>query len=209
MGFLLLSGGPTIPHAIGYAVPASMTAPESASVTRLPRRSRVTSSIENTESSAAPISPGYAVTLTAYNAVPEQTDENPFETASGMFSNPEIIAARSANLAGDLPFGTIIAFDGSDISSGDTCGFNIVAPHIGYRVIADSMNPRFTDRIDILFGADTNYTNATGSINAAKVLGVCQNITIRVVGHINMKHPPQTQAELAEMINGNTVAFAK
>ena len=63
-----------------------------------------------------PATPGYAVTLTAYNAVPAQTDANPLETASGMFSNPEIVAARSQNLADKLPFGTIIALDGSAIT---------------------------------------------------------------------------------------------
>ena len=39
---------------------------------------------------AAPTLPSYPVTLTAYNAVPEQTDSNPFETASGAYSNPEV-----------------------------------------------------------------------------------------------------------------------
>src|SRR6185369_2517340 len=94
---------------------------------------------------AAPVAatPGYNVTLTAYNAVAAQTDSNPFETASGAYSNPEVIAARSGNLADELPFGTIIALDGSNASK-ESCGFSAVAPLIGYRVIEDSMNPRYT-----------------------------------------------------------------
>ena len=39
--------------------------------------------------------PSFTVTLTAYNAVPAQTDSDPFTTASGMYSNPDLVAARS------------------------------------------------------------------------------------------------------------------
>ena len=207
MGFLLLSSNPTIPRPIGY-VPPAPTAMGSMSTARSFGRFGTVPSVGR-EVPQKPVSGGYTVTLTAYNAVPEQTDESPFETASGLFSNPEIVAARSVNLANDLPFGTVIEFDGSSLSSKETCGFGVVAPLVGYRVIADSMNSRFTDRIDILFPVDANYTNATGSVNAAKVLGICQGVIIRVVGRINMKRPPQTQAELVEIVNGNLVALAK
>ncbi len=151
-----------------------------------------------------PATPGYAVTLTAYNAVPAQTDANPLETASGMFSNPEVVAARSQNLAGKLPFGTIIELDGSNISSGDTCGYSLVAPLIGYRIIADTMNARYTDRIDVLFDTKANYTMAGGhTLNAANVLGICKGVTFRVVGHVNIddvKHLPKTQGDLAALL---------
>lgn len=207
MGFLLLPTSTIIPRPIGYAASAPLVAAKDTVSQALPPR--ISKRLASASVESVVDAPRYAVTLTAYNAVPEQTDENPFETASGMFSNPEIVAARSANLVAELPFGTVIAFDGSSISSGETCGFGVVASRIGYRVIADSMNPRFDDRIDILFATDANYTNAVGSVNAATVLGICQNVTIRVVGRINMKHPPQTQAELTEMVNGNTVALAK
>lgn len=177
MGFLLFSGN---------AVPAH--------------------AIEHIAQAATPVIPSYSVALTAYNAVPEQTDENPFETASGMFSNPEIVAARSRNLADDLPFGTIIAFDGSRTPLDDSCGYEVVASRIGYRVIADTMSARFTDRIDILFAEDENYTNTDGSVvNAATVLGVCKNIDIRVVGRIDMRRPPHTQSELAAIVKGSSL----
>lgn len=141
------------------------------------------------------------VTLTAYNAVPGQTDENPFETASGAYSNPEIVAARSQDFAKELPFGTIIELDGSTISSGETCGFGVVAPLIGYRVIEDTMNARYTSRVDVLFDTKEDYKSADGDArNAAEVLGICKGVTVRVVGHVDINHLPKTQAELAMLV---------
>jgi len=152
--------------------------------------------------------PSYIVALTAYNAVPAQTDGNPFETASGAFSNPEVVAARSRDLAEELPFGTIIELDGSQESSDGTCGFSVVAPRIGYRVIADTMNARFTDRVDVLLGTKANYaTTDKGMKNAAQVLGVCEGVTVRVVGHVDINRIPKTQAELAAIV-GKSNALA-
>src|SRR5204862_80621 len=131
-------------------------------------------------------------------------DGDPFTTASGAYSNPEIIAARSRDLAEELPFGTIIAISGP-IEGSHTCGFNIVAPIIGYRVIGDTMNARYTDRIDILFSTTSNYIMADGATkNAGNVLGICKESSIRVVGHLDMSHPgrlPATQKELAELVS--------
>ncbi|MHB0865617.1 MAG: hypothetical protein ACYC1Y_01825 [Minisyncoccota bacterium] len=154
---------------------------------------------------------GHVVTLTAYNAVPWQTDSNPLETASGAYSNPEIIAARSADLASELPFGTIIELDGSNVSSNDSCGYNVVAPLIGYRVIEDSMNARYTNRVDVLLGTQENYVKPNGSsMNAAEVLGICKGITVRVVGYVDINHLPKTQAELAALVEkGGGLAFNK
>jgi 3D (Asp-Asp-Asp) domain-containing protein len=150
---------------------------------------------------AASTLPGYAVTLTAYNAVPGQTDDSPFETASGAYSNPEVIAARSQDLAEKLPFGTIIELDGSNVSSDDTCGFSVVAHRIGYRVIEDAMNVRYTNRIDVLFDTEASYTTTDkGMKNAAQILGICKGIAIRVVGHVDINHIPKTQAELKRIV---------
>lgn len=146
---------------------------------------------------------GYTVTLTAYNAVPEQTDGNPFETASGAYSNPEVVAARSRNLAEKLPFGTIIELDGSNVSPDNSCGYSVVAPRIGYRVIADTMNARYTDRLDILLDNDASYTTADkGMKNAAQILGICRGVTFRVVGHIDINKIPKTQVALAALVVG-------
>ena len=145
---------------------------------------------------AAPITPAYTVALTGYNAVPAQTDGNPLVTASGAYSNPEVVAARSQDLGEELPFGTVIAIDGP-ADAQNNCGFGVVGDTIGYRVIADTMNQKFTDRVDVLFPkADTRANNR------AVVLGVCNDVTIRVVGHVDINHMPKTQAELAAIIAG-------
>lgn len=153
--------------------------------------------------------PSFSVKLTAYNAVPGQTDDNPYETASGAYSNPEIIAARSQNLADVLPFGTIIELDGSHVSSGETCGFDSVKSLIGYRVIEDTMNARYTDRLDVLFGTDATYTMPDGHVvNAANVLGICKGVTFRVVGFVDINHLPKTQAALAALVaKGSALAL--
>jgi len=161
----------------------------------------------------APALPSYPVTLTAYNAVPEQTDDSPLETASGAYSNPEIIAARSQDLAKELPFGTIVelVIEGP-VLSGNSCGYNIVKPIIGYRVIADTMNARYTDRIDVLFDTDSNYTLADGKVkNAGMILGICNGITARVVGFVNLNKTsriPKTQSELVALVNGTSKTIA-
>lgn len=153
------------------------------------------------------LQPAYTVTLTGYNAVPGQTDDNPFETASGAYSNPEIIAARSRDLASELPFGTIIAIEGSSATQ-DNCGYSIVSPVIGYRIIEDTMNARYEKYVDVLFATDEKYVRPNGrQENVASVLGVCKGVTIRVVGHLDPTHTdllPKTQKELAAIVNGRS-----
>lgn len=148
---------------------------------------------------AAPALPTYSVAMTGYNAVPAQTDGDPFTTASGAFSNPEVVAARSQDLAHELPFGTIIEVDGPAAAQ-NTCGYSVVGQTIGYRVIADAMNKKFTDRVDVLFP-----TAASRVQNRAVVLGVCDQVTIKVVGHVDIHNPanlPKTQEALAAIVHG-------
>ena len=160
------------------------------------------------EAPVVTVQPTYAVTLTAYNAVPEQTDSNPYETASGAYSNPEVVAARSQDLATELPFGTIIEIDGSNASK-ETCGYGVVAPLIGYRVIADTMNTRYTDRVDVLLHTKKEYaTTDKGMKNAAQVLGICDGVTVRVVGYVDINHIPKTQKELAAIIGKSAKEIA-
>ena len=159
---------------------------------------------------AAPAIPSYAVTMTAYNAVPEQTDGNPFETASGAYSNPDIVAARSHDLAEKLPFGTIVEIDGSTISPGNTCGFGAVEHHIGYRVIEDTMNQRYTNRVDVLLDKRANVKADDGTLlNGASVMGICKGVTIRVVGFIDINHLPKTQAALVALVEKGTALAIK
>lgn len=163
-----------------------------------------------TPQAIAPVQPSYPVTLTAYNAVPAQTKSDPSTTASGAYSNPEIVAARSRDLADELPFGTIIEIDApADPDSDGKCGYDTVAPIIGYRVIADTMNDRYTNHIDVLFNTKANYIMNDGSVkNASNVLGVCSGVTARVVGYIDMKNNPlpKTQSELAAIVEGRASA---
>ncbi len=140
-----------------------------------------------------------SVKLTAYNAVPEQTDSDPFTTASGAYSNPEVIAARSRDLAAELPFGTVIAIEAPEKSH--SCGFKTVEHLIGYRVIADTMHERMHNKIDVLFDpGDVVEIGVNGEpkklVNPARALGIC-SVTARVVGKIDVKDIPTTQSELA------------
>ncbi len=155
------------------------------------------------------MSPEHVVTLTGYNAVPGQTDDTPFETASGAYSNPEVVAARSQDLAEELPFGTIIELDGSAIADTGSCGFSAVEHEIGYRVIADAMNKKFTDRLDVLLDTDATYrTTDKGMKNPAQVLGICKGVTYRVVGRVSIGKIPSTQAELALLVKGGAATLA-
>ena len=135
-----------------------------------------------------------SVSMTGYNAVPEQTDNDPFTTASGAYSNPEIIAARSVDLADELPFGTVIQISQPNASS--TCGFGLVEEFVGLRVIADVMHERMRNKIDVLFDTESTVRAGGKNMNPARALGLCRGIQIDVVGHIDIAHIPQTQEEL-------------
>ncbi|MDP3958376.1 MAG: hypothetical protein Q8Q36_02870 [bacterium] len=145
--------------------------------------------------SAIPIE--YSVRLTGYNAVPEQTDSDPHVTAAGIRSNPEIVAARSRDLAQSLPFGTIIELTAP--KDARSCGFKQVEPLVGYRVIADTMHARKRAQVDLLFGTDEAVKVGKRSVNPALAVGVCE-VTARVVGRLSMKEIPSTQAELAVLV---------
>ena len=151
--------------------------------------------------------PSYQVSVTGYNAVPGQTDDTPFETSIGAYTNPEIIAARSSDLAEKLPYGTVIAFEPVENSS--NCGFGVVEDSIGLRVIGDAMHPRMRNKIDILFSSHDYVSVGGKERNAARAFGLCKDVTIRVVGKIDIKNMPETQAELLRMVNTqNSEVFA-
>ena len=191
-----------------FFLPASVGAPAYAQVTSAsdvatpaddePSPMKVASAKEATQS--------YTVSMPAYNAVPAQTDSDPFTTASGAWTNPEVIAARSQDLATELPFGTVIKVERT---AADTprCQFSKVDHLIGYRVIADTMHSRWTDKIDILLDqADTVQVNGV-EMNPGRVFGVCGGVTITVVGHVDIKDIPKTQAELEAMFAEPTLAM--
>lgn len=156
---------------------------------------------------SAPTKPSFTVSMTAYNAVPEQTDGDPFTTASGAFSNPEVVAARSVDLKEELPFGTVIQIV-PDASSSPSCGIGMVKEQLGYRVIADSMHPRKRNQVDILLNHENKVTVGSRSMNPALAFGMCKNIKIVVVGKVDVSHIPQTQAGLRAQVMGGQIALA-
>lgn len=143
-----------------------------------------------------PVLPTYTVSMTGYNAVPEQTDGDPHTTASGAFSDPDVVAARSVDLADELPFGTVIEIDTDSATSSPNCGLSVVDKHMGLRVIADSMHPRKRNQIDILLPNEKTVRAAGKVVNPAVALGVCKGVTIKVVGKIDIKNMPKNQTEL-------------
>lgn len=149
-----------------------------------------------------------SVLLTSYNAVPEQTDGNPSITASGARSNPEVIAARSVDLAGILPFGTVVTIERTGKDT-ERCHFNAVSPQIGYRVIADSMHSRKREQVDVLLDPEHTVLVHGKETNPSVALGMCSDVTVRVVGRIKLSDIPETQEELRKMIEGDSLALNK
>lgn len=192
MGFLFLPGSAGAPaHA------ETISAPIAVAGTAEEPSKRLATSLE--------VAQTYQVSMTAYNAVPGQTDANPFVTASGMASNHEVVAARSRDMAAELPFGTVIRIERSTKDT-PSCRFGEVEHQIGYRIIADTMHQRWTHKIDVLLDhADTVIVEGR-EVNPAVALGACSGVTVTVVGKVDMKDPPETQAELAAMFAEPTYA---
>lgn len=140
----------------------------------------------------------YTVTMTAYNAVPSQTDDSPEYTSIGARTNPEIIAARSSDLADELPYGTVISV--LPATTTPNCGFKYVSEKIGLRVIGDAMHARMRNKIDILMDVEPIRAQDGKYRNPARALGFCKGVKIAVVGHIDIKHMPKTQTELAAAV---------
>lgn len=163
---------------------------------------------------ATPVEPSYptlTVKMTAYNALPGQTDDTPDRTSIGAYTDPDIIAARSPDLAEKLPYGTVIEVVPASTSSPKdvNCGREAVEDQIGLRVIADAMNPRIKNTIDILLD-HTDLVSVKGKKrNPAKALGMCKNVTIKIVGRIDVKKVkdmPSTQQELKLALETRNIA---
>ena len=186
MGFLFLPGSAGAP---AYAETLSAPVATSQEVSDEPSK-RLATSLEAAQT--------YTVSMTAYNAVPGQTDANPFVTASGMASISEVVAARSRDMAAELPFGTVIRVERAGMDT-PSCRFSEVEHLIGYRIIADTMHQRWTKKIDILLPTEDKVYVDGRAVNPAVALGVCGGVSITVVGSVDMSDPPTTQAELAAM----------
>ena len=192
MGFLFLPGSAGAPaHAETISAPIAVAGTAEEPSKRLATSKEVAQT--------------YQVSMTAYNAVPGQTDANPFVTASGMASNHEVVAARSRDMAAELPFGTVIRLERSTKDT-PSCRFGEVEHQIGYRIIADTMHQRWTHKIDVLLDHTDTVIVEGREVNPAVALGVCGGVTATVVGKVDMTDPPTTQAELAAMFADPTYA---
>lgn len=150
----------------------------------------------------------YEVRLTAYNALAEQTDGDPTITASGVHTNPEVIAARSQDLGEELPFGTVVEITRT-ASDTPGCNFHKIEDQIGYRVIADTMNARFENRIDVELDHTNKVVVDGRAVNPAAALGLCSGVKVKVVGHIPLSRIPATQVELAHIFAPREIAINK
>ncbi len=153
--------------------------------------------------------PSYTVAMTGYNAVPEQTDADPTVTASGAYSNPDIVAARSVDLADELPFGTVIEIVPREATSTGGCGIALLKNDIGLRVIADSMHSRKRNQVDLLFDTDPSVSVGGKKTNPAVTLGVCKDVEVRVVGRVDVAKMPRNQAELKKVVGAQLLALSK
>ena len=191
-----------------FFLPASVGAPAHAQVTSAGAVAETTAEDEPSSRKVAlaeEATQSYTVSMTAYNAVPAQTDGDPFVTASGAWTNPEIVAARSQDLASELPFGTVIKIERAAADS-PRCQFGKVEHLIGYRVIADTMHSRWTSKIDILLDQTDTVTVGAVEMNPARVIGVCGGVTITVVGSVDINDMPETQEELRQMFESKALA---
>jgi 3D (Asp-Asp-Asp) domain-containing protein len=195
MGFFAFSGGPTVPvEAATESVMSEAVSKETIALNETPE-------IARSEGEEV-----YTVKLTSYNAVPEQTDDNPTVTASGVTTNPEVIAARSVDLKQVLPWGTVIALERSAPDT-ENCRFEKVEHLIGYRVIADSMHTRKRSQIDVLLDASDTVTVHGKETNPSLALGVCGEVTIKVLGQVKLSEIPETQEELRRIVEGDKFAL--
>lgn len=194
MGFIFVPGNASAPMPV---VMASSTAKVASGLGEEPSKRLATS---------REAAPSLLVSMTAYNALPGQTDGDPSITASGAYSNPEVVAARSRDLADELPFGTVIRVERT---AKDTpgCRFSQVEPQIGYRVIADTMHQRWTKKIDILLDHKNTIPVNGRELNPGVALGVCSDVKVTVVGSVDINRMPATQAELQKMFGSATLAL--
>lgn len=151
----------------------------------------------------------FHLTMTAYNAVEQQTSRHPNITASSSSANAQIVVAVTPKLLKKLPFGTVVRFTYSGSTQSQKCGFRYVQNRIGYRIVLDKMNPKMNRDLDILFG-NNDMVNIEGGkrVNSSVALGTCRDVSIKIVGFIDMRNQPlpETQNQLLRIIKGQLQA---
>lgn len=149
------------------------------------------------------------VLMSGYNALPGQTDDTPDVTASGTKPIPGVTAARSQDLAGELPYGTVIELVHTEKAlASNGCGLSVLDGVEGYRVITDAMHPRKTNQIDLVFSTTRTVQHGGRELNRAQVFGLCDGMEVRIVGFIDLKDLPQSQGELKLALERSKRALA-
>jgi hypothetical protein len=69
------------------------------------------------------------------------------------------------------------------------------------------MHSRWTKKVDILLNEDNTVAVHGVERNPGLVLGVCSNVTVTVVGSVDINRMPTSQAELAQMFGKATLAL--
>lgn len=103
--------------------------------------------------------PAYTLLSTAYNSLPEQTDDTPFETATGEQTQPGIIAL-SRDLLEEIPYGSVVEIVDvrPRVEEPNGCGATMTTirrmetyPGLtaGQFRVADTMHRRKTEQLDM------------------------------------------------------------
>jgi 3D (Asp-Asp-Asp) domain-containing protein len=97
-------------------------------------------------------SPSFTLRATAYNSLVEQTNDQPFITATGARTRWGIIAVSRDMLGVDLPYGSLVRLtDLGTFAHGRGAGAyqSLLDNHLF--VVEDTMHPRKTQQIDVWF----------------------------------------------------------
>jgi hypothetical protein len=62
--------------------------------------------------------------------------------------------------------------------------------------------------VDVLLDQKDTIQDSGYARNPSRVLGVCYDVTVHVIGYMKLSDVPATQAELREMVEGKHVAVA-
>lgn len=149
------------------------------------------------------------VVLTAYNAAPGQTDGDPNTNAAGTDINHRTQVAVSPDLQEKFPFGTIVKIVGPEKERPTQCGFEAVKDLVGdLRVVTDLTAPKHRKTADVLLPVVNRVAPNGARKTASDVLGHCAQAKIIKVGYVDVRHMPNTAAELAHLVAQQAVEVA-
>lgn len=99
--------------------------------------------------------PRYVVRATGYNSLQNQTNSQPFITATGASTRFGIVAVSRDLLGGRLPYGSLVRIrDLGNYHNGNGVGaFQTMLDAQQVFIVEDTMHPRKSDQIDVWFAA--------------------------------------------------------